>query len=129
MVMMTSYQGVVRNGHIQLTPATDLPEGSYVYVIVAGSQPLLDEAAAKRKATRWLVESVGNMLMADEGRVLDGNSRLIWRFGVFVTGLGHVPYGPIGYMDLDAHTAESLVTTQQTEDLIAHGTAFISTLP
>lgn len=129
MTMMTSYQGVVKQGRIQLTPGADLPEGNYVYVIVAGSQPLLDEAVARRKATRWLVEFVGNMLIADEGRVLAGNGRLVWRFGVFITGRGHAPYGPIGYIDLDGHTGESLVTAQQTEDLIAHGQAFIRTLP
>lgn len=127
--MMASYQGVVKQGRIQLTPGADLPEGNYVYVIVAGSQPLLDEAVARRKATRWLVEFVGNMLIADEGRVLAGNGRLVWRFGVFITGRGHAPYGPIGYIDLDGHTGESLVTAQQTEDLIAHGQAFIRTLP
>ncbi|MFO7537295.1 MAG: hypothetical protein R6X32_04460 [Chloroflexota bacterium] len=126
---MTSYQGVVKQGHIQLPSAADLPEGSYVYVIVAGSEPLLAEETARRKATRWLVEYVGNMLLANEGRIQEINGRLAWRFGVFITGRGHAPRGPIGYVDVDAHTGESLVAAQQAEELIAHGTAFINTLP
>ena len=35
--------------------------------IVTGPTPLIDEAVARRKATRWLVETVGNLLTADEG--------------------------------------------------------------
>lgn len=125
----TFYQGVVKHGHIQLPSAANLPEGSYVYVIVAGPEPILAEETARRKATRWLVEFVGNMLMANEGRIQEINGRMAWRFGVFITGRGHAPRGPIGYVDIDAHTGESLVTAQQAEELIAHGTAFINTLP
>ena len=127
--MMNAYQGVVKQGHIELAPTAELPEGSYVYVIVAGDQPLLDESTARRKATRWLVEFVGNMLMANEGRILEADGRAVWRFNVFITGRGHTPRGPIGNVDVAAHTGESLVTDQQMQALIAHGTAFIRTLP
>jgi hypothetical protein len=60
---------------------------------------------------------------------INKNGRLVWRFGVFITGRVHMPYGPVGYIDLNAYTGESLVTEKHTQDLIAHGTAFIRTLP
>jgi hypothetical protein len=36
MSMMQTYHGVVRKGRIHITPPTDLPEGSEVYVVVTG---------------------------------------------------------------------------------------------
>lgn len=71
-----------------------------------GPEPLVDETVARRKATRWLVEYVGNMLTADEGRLIEAAGRPIWRFGAYVTGRGHAPLGPIGHVDIDAHTGE-----------------------
>jgi hypothetical protein len=129
MATVQTYQGIVREGCIQLPVATPLPEGSHVYVIVAGQEPLLDERTAQRKATRWLVEHVGNMLMAAEGRLAEENGRVIWRFGAFITGRGHKPWGPIGYVDVEAHNGEVLAAEQQADDLIAHGAAFVRSLP
>ena len=126
--MMQTFQGVVREGRIQITPTTQLPEGSHVYLLVTGPEPLLDEQVARRKATRWLVENVGNMLVADEGRLLEGEGQIIWRFGAFITGRGHRPRGPIGYTDVDAHTGEFLSTEQQAEELKAHGELFARSL-
>jgi hypothetical protein len=128
MTTRQTYQGVVREGNIYLSPAAELPEGSHVYVVVAGSDPLLDEQLARRRATRWLVEYVGNMLVADEGHLLESNGRIVWRFGAFITGRGHQPRGPIGYTDVDAHSGEVLVTEQQADEMIAHGEAFVRSL-
>lgn len=35
MAGMQTYRGIVRKGRIQITPPTDLPEGSEVYIVVA----------------------------------------------------------------------------------------------
>lgn len=128
MTTVKTYQGVVKEGRIQLPATTRLPEGSQVYVIVTGSEPLLDEQTSQRKATRWLVENVGNMLTASEGRLMEVDGRVIWRFGAFITGRGHKPWGPIGYVDVEAHSGTILATEQQADELIAHGTAFARTL-
>ena len=125
MSTVAAYPGVVEKGVIRLTPNINLPEGSHVYVTVAGERPLLNEATARRKATRWLVEYVGNMVMAQEGRLVESDGRVVWRFGAFVTGRGRKPRGPIGYADIDAHTGDPLASEQQAEELIAHGEAFI----
>jgi hypothetical protein len=129
MTTVKTHQGIVREGRIQLTPSTELPEGSHVYVIVAGQEPVVDEQAAQRKATRWLVEYVGNMLVADEGRLVDANGGIAWRFGAFMTGRGHQPRGPIGYVDVEAHSGEVMMTEQQASEMIAHGEAFARSLP
>ena len=124
MTTVQTHQGIVREGRIQLISPTDLPEGSHVYVIVAGSEPILVEAMAKWKASRWLFEYVGNMLTADEGRLLENQGHIVWRFGAFITGRGHKPRGPIGYVDVEAQSGNVLMTEEQADEMIAHGTAF-----
>jgi hypothetical protein len=100
---MTTYRGIVRNGKIEPTPPVELPEGSEVYVVVPMG---ITAHAAKRKANGWLVGYVGNMLMADQGALVDvgnpGNPEWVWRFEVFITSLTHEPSGPIGTIDVDA---------------------------
>lgn len=129
MATVQTYQGIVKEGRIELPTTTELPEGSQVVVIVAGKEPLLAEDLAQRKATRWLVEYVGNMLMADEGRLAEIDGRVVWRFGAFITGRGHTPWGPIGYVDVSAHTGDLLMTEKQANELIAHGATFAGSLP
>ncbi len=124
MSVVQTYQGIVREGHIQFAPETKLPEGSHVYVIVAGQEPVIEEKLAKRKATRWLVDCVGNMVIADEGRLIQTGEYIVWRFGAFITGRGHKPWGPFGYVEVDAHSGTVLATEQKADEMIAHGTAF-----
>jgi hypothetical protein len=128
MTTMQTYHGVVHAGHIQLEPGVDLPEGSQVYVIVAGQEPIVEERMAQRKANRWLVEYVGNLLAAAEGRLIEADGRILWRFGAFITGRGHRPRGPIGYVDVDAHSGKVLATEHQANEMIAHGEAFARSL-
>lgn len=124
-----TYSGVVQQGRIHLTPPTELPEGSQVTITVVGQEPIVDEATARRKASRWLGEYVGNMLVADGGRLHEVDGRVVWRYDAFITGRGHKPRGPIGYVDVEAHSGELLVTEQQADEMIAYGEAFIRSLP
>lgn len=128
MTMMQTYHGVIRAGNIQLNPEANLPEGSQVYVIIAGQEPILEERLAQRKATRWLVEYVGNMLIADEARLLEVEGGIVWRFGAFITARGQRPRGPIGYVNVDAHNGRVLATEQQADEMIADGEAFVRSL-
>ena len=73
---------------------------------VTGPESLVAEVIARRKATRWLVENVGNMLTAGEGRLIEVSGRPTWRFGTYVTGRYHAPLGPIGYVYIDARKGE-----------------------
>jgi hypothetical protein len=82
---------------------------------------------AQRKANRWVVEYVGNMLVADGGQLLEVDGRMVWRFGAFITGRGQKPRGPIGRIDVDAHSGEVLATEDEAEEIVANGEAFVGT--
>lgn len=125
---LTRYEGIVRRGRIELPEAAELPEGSHVVVILTGSNPLVDEAMARRKANGWLVESVGNMLAADEGRLVEREGHPLWRFGAFVTGRGHPPLGPIGHVDVDAVEGELLPDDSQAERLMVNARALVGSV-
>jgi hypothetical protein len=112
-----TYLGKLRQGKIELDALLDLPEGSEVYVVV---KPNLDLRQARRKANGWLVDNVGNMVMADDGALLQVDGRWVWRFQAYITALSHEPYGPIGQVDVDAtsgliladeHTAQKMFRT------------------
>lgn len=66
MAIRQTYQGVVKEGRVQLSTAASLPEGSQVYVLVADEwqeRPLLDPHLARCKANGWLVSHVGSVLV------------------------------------------------------------------
>ncbi len=128
MSSVQTYSGVVRKGQIRLAPAAELPEGSQLYITVVGQEPVLDKDAARRKATHWLVEYVGNMVMADGGRLQEVDGRIVWRYDALITGRGHKPFGPIGYVDVEAHSGELLMTEQQADEMIAYGELFARSL-
>ena len=128
MAMLTQYQGIVRRGRIELPAQTELPEGSRVVVIVTGPAPLVDEPVARRRATRWLVETVGNMLAADEGRLVEEAGRPVWRFGAYVTGRGHAPLGPVGHVDVDAHVGELIPDDRQAHRLLTNAQSLADSL-
>jgi len=81
----------------------------------------VDEGTARHKANRWLVERVGNMVMADQPRLVRSEDRAVWRCDAFVTSLSHPPRGPIGYIDVDATTGEVLTTERAVEEMRRHG--------
>jgi hypothetical protein len=87
---------------------------------------VLAEQTARRTATRWLVEYVGNMLVADGGRLLESEDRTLWRFGAFITGPGHRPWGPIGHLDVDAHTGDLLLTENLAQEMMASAETLIA---
>jgi hypothetical protein len=128
MTVLTQYQGVVRRGRIELPAQTELPEGSQVLVIVTGPTPLVEEPVARRRATRWLVETVGNMLTADEGRLVEEAGQPVWRFGAYVTGRGHAPLGPVGHVDVDAHEGKLIPDDRQAQRLLTNAKSLADSL-
>ena len=81
---------------------------------------IIDARTACRKATGWLVDRVGNMVMGNQPRLSDDGQ--IWHVGAFVTSPRHEPYGPIGWIEVDARTGKVLSGAQTIEQLIEHGT-------
>jgi len=115
---IATYLGIVREGQIHLVEPASLLEGSQVYVVVPH---LVDVGAARRKANRWLIENVGNMVMADQASLVRAGERALWRFDAFVTAHSHAPWGPIGQVDVDAATGEVLADARRAEEMIRRG--------
>ncbi|MCL4836185.1 MAG: hypothetical protein KJZ86_27345 [Caldilineaceae bacterium] len=113
-----TYAGVIRDGQIRLDVDVRLPEGSRVTVI---GPTALDERSARRKANRWLVENVGNLVMADQPALLLRRGHILWRFDALVTAPNRKPRGPIGQIDIDATTGATLPTSTSAEEMIRRG--------
>lgn len=113
MTVMT-YPGRLREGRIELDAPINLPEGSEVYVVV---KPQLDLRQAQKKANGWLVDNIGNMVMADDGMLIQRGDVWLWRFSAYITALSHEPCGPIGQVDVDANTG-AVVTDERTRQKI-----------
>lgn len=116
-----TYTGIVHDGRIEVALPIDLPEGSRVYIIAS---PEIDEPTARRKANGWLIDHVGNMIMADNGILVQVSQALCWRFGAFITSLAHEPFGPIGYVEVNAHTGEILSNEQTVKRMYENGRHF-----
>ena len=116
--MLPTYEGTVRHGRIRLSADAALPEGARVHVTIL---PGIDEQSARRRASRWLAENVGDMVMADQGWIERIGERRVWRFGAFVTALSKEPFGPIGYIDLDADTGAILADEALAEEIAQRG--------
>jgi len=117
-MMLRTYEGTIRHGKVRLPADATLPEGARVHVTIL---PGVDEQSARRKANRWLAESVGDMVMADQGRMDQAGERRVWRFGVFVTALSREPFGPIGYVDIDVDTGAVLTDNTIAEEIAQRG--------
>lgn len=118
---VATYTGVVRDGKVELPSLVNLPEGSEVYIVIPER---LTEHKAKRLANGWLISEVGNMLMADHGRLQQNEQGWVWRFEVYITSLAHDPWGPIGYMSISAATGNVLNEQKTKEALHESGRTF-----
>ncbi|HNT73431.1 MAG TPA: hypothetical protein PKH77_00290 [Anaerolineae bacterium] len=116
--MLTTYEGVVREGRVQLVIETPLPEGTPVLVTVL---PHIDERRARRKANHWLADYVGDMVMADHPHLTHNGQCSVWRFGAYVTSLQCDPFGPVGYVEVNAETGVVLADDQTAEEIARRG--------
>ena len=105
MASIATYSGIVRDGKIELSDKIALSEGIEVFVVVP---MVIDEATARRKANGWLIDTVGNMVMADKARLVNLNGSLLWQFKAYISGSTHEPIGPIGNVFINATTGQTL---------------------
>lgn len=130
MTTVKTYQGTIREGHIELDQPTDLPEGRQVTVLVTeegADKPLLNPHLARRKANGWLVTHVGNT-MVQQPQLLQVEGQLLWRFKAFLTMQGKPASGPIGSVDVDAYTGDVLTSVVAASDMIANARAIARSL-
>lgn len=116
--MLHTYEGTIQQGRIHLPASAPLPDGARVLVTIL---PAIDERRARQVANRWLAEHVGDMLMADQAVLEQRGNRLVWRLGAYVTALSHEPFGPVGYVDLDAGTGQILADENVAEEIAQRG--------
>lgn len=114
----TTFSGTVRAGKIELDPTVTLPEGCQVSIVVP---TILDEQVARRTANGWLIDHVGNMVMAQDGRFVQDEPQSIWQFKAFITALSHEPLGPIGYILVNAHNGQILNDLASIEAMVHVG--------
>jgi hypothetical protein len=117
-----TYTGKLHNGKVELATQVNLPEGSEVYVVVS---PGIEQRVAQRKANGWLVDQVGNMVMADDGVLVQRENTWIWRFHAYLTALAHEPYGPISYVDVDANSGAILSDYNTVEAMYERGARYL----
>jgi hypothetical protein len=86
----------------------------------------LEKVAARRKATGWLVDYVGNMVMAGVSEMVQNGETWVWRFHAYLTSFTHAPRGPIGEVDVDAMTGDILNDQSTIEGMYARGEHFIT---
>jgi hypothetical protein len=131
MATITTYPGVVKEGQILSSAASELPVGSQVVVLPADKWDelaLIDPHIARRKANGWLVSYVGSVF-AHQPQLEQENDRLLWRFKAFLATRDHPMRGPVGIVDVDAYTGEVLMNEIDAEKIIAHATNIINSVP
>ena len=74
--------------------------------------------AARRQVTAWLASEVGNMLIGGVPQLVISQShretthRVVWRIPALLTSSKIGPVGEVGAVEVDADTAELLVTPE-----------------
>ena len=101
----------------------DVEPGTLVTVMVvpANSVPAVDANTARRKANGWLADHVGHLVMGKTPRILSDGKRVWWRVDTYVTNVYREPFGPIGFVDIDAVSGEVLAADDTAQKLGQHG--------
>lgn len=102
----------------------DVQPGTLVTVLVipAGAPVTsVDERSARRKANGWLLDHVGNLVMARDPRLLSDGRRSFWRMAAYVSHVHRQPFGPIGFIDVDAATGEVISSMEVAQELRRYG--------
>ena len=115
---VTTYPAVVRDGRVEPVEPLNLPDGSAVYIV---AQVEIGAQTARKKANGWLVEHVGNLVMADDGVLGQRDGRWVWRFNAYLTSLSHAPRGPIGQVELAADTGQVLNDPNTVDEMYQRG--------
>lgn len=124
--MVTSRESIMTL--LEALPPTAVEEvADFVDYLYRKHTPLpIDEHLARRKANRWLIEWVGNLVMADQPVLTRCAGNPVWRFGAFMTSLSHPPVGPIGFVEVDATTGAILADHAHAQELQRAGESFTS---
>jgi hypothetical protein len=114
----------VQNDRRVVMELPDIEPGTLVTVLVVPADmtaPLVDANSARRRANGWLIDNVGNLLMGKNPRLLSDGQRSWWQVAVYVTNVYREPFGPVGFVEVDAASGEILSDEQTVEELQING--------
>jgi hypothetical protein len=119
--MSTDIESIAQLLRLLPPPAIEEVADFAGYLFRKHVRPAVDEHTARRKANRWLVQRVGNMVMADRPLLVQSEGRPAWRFEALVTSLSQAPRGPVGHLDVDATTGDVLADDRTAEEMKRRG--------
>jgi hypothetical protein len=102
----------------------DIEPGTLVTVLVVPANvavPAVDANMARRTANGWLSDHVGHLVLAKEPRLLSDGNRSWWRVTAYVTNVYREPFGPIGFVDVDANSGQVLSDDEVAQELQHRG--------
>jgi hypothetical protein len=89
---------------------------------VARRQVTISARQARRKASTWLVKTVGHLLMGGEPRYIAGEPP-VWRAPVLVT---YGRRGEVASIDVDACSGDLLVSDHTPAEILARVQTFVA---
>ena len=102
----------------------DVEPGTLVTVLIVPANvavPMVDAAVARRAANGWLTDHVGHLVMGRDPRLLSDGQRTWWRVAAFVTNVYREPFGPVGFVDIDAETGQVLSGPKTAQEILHYG--------
>jgi galactose-1-phosphate uridylyltransferase len=72
---------------------------------------------AKKAVNVWLLQRLGQMLQADEPKLLIDEDRVFWHVPIVVATPDHAPVGPIGTLQVDAIEGTVVASSADLEQL------------
>ena len=81
----------------------------------------IDANTARRRANGWLADRVGHLVLGKDPRMLLDGKRALWRVTAYVTNVYREPFGPIGFVDVDAASGEVLSGDDVAQELQQRG--------
>jgi hypothetical protein len=115
----------VPDNHRVMVELLDIEPGTPITVLVipvSMTVPTVDASMARRKANGWLADHVGHLVMGKNPRMISDGKRTWWRVEAYVTNVYRKPFGPIGFVDVDATTGEVLSDDTVARELEHYGT-------
>ena len=103
-------------------------DAKHVNVMVHVSAQVIAPDVARRKASGWLVDHVGNLLHAEQPQLLVGE-HLSWQMQVALTSPRIGVIGYIGLIQVDATTGEMIDSEETTVKLTRHVTSLTQRSP
>ncbi|MDM8529617.1 hypothetical protein QUF63_00500 [Anaerolineales bacterium HSG25] len=87
---------------------------------------IISAEKARKRANVWLLVNIGNLLRADNPRlIINEQHRLCWQVDVVLTSPEHGPMGHVGQIEISVFTAEVLTDVTVYKEFVVQADALI----